>query len=104
MLIQLLIDKPQMIRPILAGTPAWVWVLLAGLLWQGVGLLRGNTFSARRAALLPVAMTGLSLWGTISAFSQSVMFGSVLLAWAAAAVVMAAAVGLMPAPAGTRRA
>lgn len=101
MLIQLLIEKPQMIGPILAGTPAWVWVLLAGLLWVGIGMLKDDTFSARRAAIMPVAMTGLSLWGTIEAFSQSVIYGYVLLAWAVATVVLAAAVGLMPAPAGT---
>ena len=102
MLIQLLIDKPQMIRPILAGTPAWVWVLLTGLLWQGVALLRGNTFSARRAAILPVAMTGLSLWGTIAAFGRSELFGYVLLVWVVAAVVLAAVVGRMSPPAGMR--
>lgn len=102
MLIQLLIDKPQMIGPILARTPMWVWFLLAGLLWLGIGMFKGNTFSARRVAILPVAMTGLSLWGTISAFSQSTMYGYVLLVWVVAAVVLAAVVGMMPAPAGAR--
>jgi hypothetical protein len=101
MLIQLLVNKPQMIGPILAGTPLWVWFLLAGLLWLGIGMLKGATIGASRMAIMPVAMTGLSLWGTISAFSQSAMFGYVLLVWAVAAVVLAAAVGRMAPPAGT---
>lgn len=101
MLIQLLVNKPQMIGPILAGTPLWVWFLLAGLLWLGIGMLKGATISASRAAIMPVAMTALSLWGTVSAFSRSELFGYVLLVWAVAAVVLAAAVGRMSPPAGT---
>jgi hypothetical protein len=101
MLIQLLIARPQMIGPILARTPTWVWFLLAGLLWLGIGMLRGKTIGARRAAIMPVAMTGLSLWGMISAFSQSSTYGYVLLVWAVAAVVLAAAVGMMAPPRGT---
>lgn len=101
MLIQMLIDKPRMIGLILAGTPTWVWFLLAGLLWLGLGMLKGDTFSARRVAIMPVAMTGLSLWGTVSAFSHSVSYGYVLLAWAVAAVALAAVVGMMPAPRGS---
>lgn len=101
MLIQMLIDRPQMIGPILARTPTWVWFLLAGLLWLGIGMLRGKTIGVRRAAIMPVAMTGLSLWGTISAFSHSAIYGYVLLAWAVTAVVLAAAVGVMPAPQGS---
>ena len=101
MLIQLLIDKPQTIGLILARTPVWVWFLLAGLLWLGIGMLERKTIGARRAAIMPVAMTGLSLWGTISAFSHSATYGYVLLAWAVAAVVLAAVVGMMQAPRGT---
>ncbi len=101
MLIQLLVNKPEMIGPILAHTPLWVWLLLAGLLWLGIGMLKGKTISAGRAAITPMAMTGLSLWGTISAFSHSGLFGSVLLVWAVAAVVLAAAVSRLPAPTGT---
>jgi hypothetical protein len=91
-----------MLRPILAGTPVWVWFLLAGLLWLGASMLKDRTMGARRTAIMPLVMGGLSLWGTISAFSHSVTYGYVLLAWAVAAVVLAAMVGLMPAPAGTK--
>jgi hypothetical protein len=101
MLIQMLIAKPQMIGPVLANTPLWVGFLLAALLWLGIGMLRRKTVGALRTAITPVAMTGLSLWGTISAFSQSEIYGSVLLAWAVVAVALAAIVGMTPAPSGT---
>ena len=100
MLIQMLVDKPQMIGAILTATPVWVWFLLAGLLWLGIGMLKASTVGATRVAIMPVAMTGLSLWGTISAFSQSPVYGDALLVWVVAAVVLAAAVGTMPAPRG----
>ncbi len=102
MLIQLLVNKPEMIGPILARTPPWVWLLLAGLLWMGIGMIKEKTIGATRAAIMPLTMTGLSLWGTISAFGQSALFGSVLLVWAVAAVVLATAVSRMPPPAGMR--
>jgi hypothetical protein len=101
MLIQMLIARPQMIGPILAGTPTWVWFLLAGLLGLGISQLKTRTMSAIRAFIMPVAMTGLSLWGTISAFSHSAIYGYVLLTWAVAAVVLAAVVGSISPPAGT---
>jgi hypothetical protein len=102
MLIQMLIARPQMIGPVLSQTPTWVWFLLAGLLWLGISMLKGNTIGVRRAAIMPVAMTGLSLWGMISAFSHSAIYGYVLLAWVVAAVILATAVGMMRAPKGTR--
>ena len=46
MLIQMLIARPQMIGPILAGTPSWVWFLLAGLVGLGVSQFRTRTLSA----------------------------------------------------------
>jgi hypothetical protein len=101
MLIQMLINQPRMLGSILAATPPWVWLLLAGLLWLGIGMLRRRTVSARRAAVTPVVMVGLSLWGTISAFGHSALFVDVLLAWAVAALLLAATVGSMPAPTGT---
>ena len=100
MLIQMLIQQPRMIGTVLAHTPTWVWFLLAGLLWLGIGMLRSKTISARRAAIMPVTMAGLSLWGTISAFGHSELYVHVLLTWAAAAMLLATAVGSMPAPTG----
>ncbi|MFC5498955.1 DUF6622 family protein [Caenimonas terrae] len=101
MLIQMLIARPQTIGPILSNTPTWVWALLAGLLWLGASMLRSNTVSAVRVGVMPVAMTGLSLWGAVSAFSHSVIYGYVMLAWVVAAVVLATAVGSMQPPRGS---
>jgi hypothetical protein len=100
MLIQMLIERPQMIGQILARTPTWVWFLLAGLLWLGAGMLKGRTMGAARVGVMPMVMTALSLWGAMSAFSQSPIYGSVMLAWVASAAVLAAAVGMLPPPRG----
>ena len=100
MLIQMLIARPQMIGTILASTPTWVWFLLAGLLWLGASMLKGATIGVRRAAIMPVVMTGLSLWGMVSAFSRSAIFGYVMLAWVVTAALLATAVGMLPAPRG----
>ena len=101
MLLQLLIDKPQVIGTIVSRTPIWVWFMLAALLSLGLSMLRSNTIGVSRAATTPVAMAGLSLWGTISAFSHSTSFGQVMLAWAVGAALLAVAVGMSQAPRGT---
>lgn len=88
MLIQLIAQQPQIIGPILKNTPSWVWGLLATLLALGLSQISTRRVSALRMTLMPVAMTGLSLWGTASAFSQSPLFGYVLLAWAGGAALM----------------
>lgn len=102
MLIQMLIDQPQMLGPVLKGTPPWVWGLLAALTWLGLGQARSRTVSLARVTFLPMAMTALSLWGTVSAFGASPLFGYVMLAWLAAAAAAVAAVARMAAPRGTR--
>ena len=102
MLIQLLIDRPQMMLPILKSTPLWVWGLLAALTWLGLSQARARTAGLARVTFMPVAMTGLSLWGTASAFGGSPQAGSVLLAWLAAATLSLAATSPMAAPAGAR--
>ena len=100
MLIQMLIQRPQMIGSIVAQTPTWVWFLLAGLLWLGLSMLKGRTMSAIRVGVMPVVMTALSLWGAMSAFSRSPIYGYVMLAWVVSAAVLAAAVGMLPPPRG----
>lgn len=92
MLIQLIAQQPQILGPILKNTPTWVWGLLATLLALGFSQIATRRVSALRMGLMPVAMTGLSLWGTLSAFSQSPLFGYVLLAWAAGAALVFALV------------
>lgn len=88
MLIQLLVNQPQMLGPVVRNTPPWVWGLLATLLALGLSQLRSRSVSRTRMALMPVAMTGFSLWGTVSAFGSSPLIAYVLLAWAAGAVLM----------------
>jgi hypothetical protein len=88
MLIQLVANHPEALGTIVKNTPTWVFGLFAGLTALGLSQMRTRDVSAVRMALMPVAMTGLSLWGTISAFSASPLFGYVLLAWAAGAVLM----------------
>lgn len=102
MLIQLVIQQPQMLGPILMRTPPWVWGLLAALLALGLGQTRSRHISLARLTLLPVAMTGLSLGGVVSTFSSSPLFSAVLLAWAAGAALMAGLIAPLAPPAGTR--
>jgi hypothetical protein len=102
MLIQMLVHQPQMLGPIVKNTPLWVWGLLAALVALGLSQVRARTASPARIVLMPAAMTALSIWGTLSAFGQSLQFGSVQLAWIAAASLSLALVAPMAAPAGTR--
>ena len=88
MLIQLVAQNPKIIGSIVKSTPTWVWGLLAALLALGLSQISTRRVSALRMGLMPVAMTGLSLWGTVSAFSHSPLFGYVLMAWAVGAAAM----------------
>ncbi|MEO6623741.1 MAG: DUF6622 family protein [Burkholderiaceae bacterium] len=60
-----------MIAQILAGTPLWVWAMLVLLVALGLTQSRTRTVTLRRVVLLPLAMTGLSMFGTYSAFHAS---------------------------------
>ena len=90
-----------MIVQILTHTPAWVWALLAALAGLGLSQARARTASLARITVMPVAMAGFSVWGTVSAFGGSVMFGYVMLAWMFAAAVALAAVAPTAVPRGT---
>ena len=102
MMIQLVTQHPEAIGSILKGTPGWVWGLLAALVALGLSQVRTRSLSLVRVAIMPVAMGGLSLWGTISAFGASPMFGYVLLAWALGVALLVALIAPLAAPAGTR--
>jgi len=101
MLLQMIVHQPQILVPVLKGTPTWVWGLLAGLACLGLSQARERTASRARTAVMPIAMTSLSLWGTVSAFGASPMFGYVMLAWMFAAAVMLAVVTPTSAPSGS---
>lgn len=92
MLIPMLIQQPRMLGTVLQHTPVWVWGLLAGLIGLGLSQARARTAGLARVALMPVVMTTLSLWGTVSAFGGSPLFGYVMLAWMVGASVTVAAV------------
>ena len=85
MLLQILVHQPQMLVSIVQQTPSWVWGLLAALLWLGASQLFDRTAGLRRVLLMPVAMTGLSLYGLASAFTGSAQTGSAAGAWLATA-------------------
>lgn len=103
MLLNLLVQQPQMLGRIIENTPHWVWALLAGLLWLGGSQLLARNVSLVRAMAMPVAMVGLSVFGIASAFGGT---GQALMpvgAWlAAAALITCSALWLQPsAPQGT---
>lgn len=67
-----------MMMQILSGTPKWVFILFAALLWLGMQQMLPRRVGLNRATILPMAMTGLSLYGVTSAFGSQPM---ALLAW-----------------------
>lgn len=103
MLLNLVIQQPQILGQIIQNTPVWVWALLTGLLGLGGSQLFDRHVSLVRAMVMPVAMTGLSVYGLASAFGKSGQAGAVLGAWLVAAVLIAAlALWFQPtAPKGT---
>jgi hypothetical protein len=102
MLISLLMHQPQMLGTILRHTPAWVGALLAGLVWLGLSQARDRETSLARIAITPVAMMALSIWGMVSAFGSSPMFGYAMLMWMFAGAVTFASIGMTRAPRGTQ--
>ena len=87
-----------MLYQILLHTPAWVWGLFTLLLWLGWKLSRPSRAGLLRTAALPLAMVGLSLFGTVSAFGGA---PQVLAAWCMAALPLAWALSRTALPAGT---
>jgi hypothetical protein len=101
MLIQTLIQQPQMLGPILKHTPVWVWGLLAALVALGLQQARTRQASLVRVGITPVAMTALAIWGNVSAFGGSPLFAWVMLTWLLAAAFMLAVSAPLEAPNGT---
>ncbi len=101
MLIQLIAQHPAAIGTVLNNTPVWVGGLFAALLALGLSQARTRRVSALRMALVPLAMTGLSLWGMFSAFGTSPMFAWVLVTWLAGTALALVYIGSRTAPEGT---
>ena len=75
-----------MILQILKHTPAWVFVLFAGLTALGYWQTRTRTLSLRRVLVVPLTMAAFSLYGVLSGLGAS---GAVLGEWIAALLVAA---------------
>jgi hypothetical protein len=88
-----------MLYEIIAHTPIWVWALLVALLWLGLAQTTPRSVRLRRVILLPMAMTGLSLYGCISSFGA---VPSSWFMWIAAALATGAWVRSGELPAGIR--
>lgn len=57
-----------MLHQILHHTPPWVWAVLFALVWFGLAQTAPRRTRLRRVIVLPLAMTSLSLYGTLSVF------------------------------------
>ena len=88
-----------MLYQILIRTPIWVWGLFALLLWLGLKQAKPRSVGLRRITIMPIAMMGLSLYGTVSAFGAT---PTLLLVWFASAAALVALVLRQPLPANTR--
>jgi len=58
-----------MLYQILSHTPPWVWAVLFALVWLGLTQTAPQRTRLRRVIVLPLVMTSLSLYGTLSVFS-----------------------------------
>jgi hypothetical protein len=101
MLLQMIVNQPQMLGSVLKNTPVWVWGLLAALIWLGLTQVRARTASLKRIVIFPVAMTLMALVSMATSFGNSPTIGYVMLAWLVAAGAMVALIGSTSAPAGT---
>ncbi len=88
-----------MLYQIFANTPRWVWGLLLALLWLGLSQTITRTASLKRITLLPLAMTGLSVYGSVAAFGAG---PQVLLVWLSACALALALVLQQAPPDATR--
>ena len=88
-----------MLLQIILHTPKWVFAVFALLLWLGCKQLLSGSVSLTKVTVMPIAMTGLSLAGVISAFGDS---PGALLGWAVAAAALVLLVLQSPLPASTR--
>jgi hypothetical protein len=84
-----------MLNQILIHTPRWVWLLLLALLWLGLSQAVTRSASLRRITVMPLALTGLSLYGTVTAFGGD---PQILLIWLGTMALMATAVMQRPLP------
>ncbi len=88
-----------MLYQIATNTPRWVWILLGALLWIGLKQATARSASLKRITLMPLAMTALSLYGTVNVFGADPLNLGV---WLLAASLTATGVLAQNLPAATR--
>lgn len=88
-----------MLLQILAHTPYWVFALFALLVWLGAKQLTASSVGLGRVTVMPILMTGLSVYGVISVFGDA---PAALVGWAVAALVLVALVLQRALPTRTR--
>lgn len=74
---------------ILTHTPAYVWAILAFLLWRGVVEMRTREIAARRMLVLPLAMLALSLHDMATRFGAGAAMVAVWVAGVTVAGLLA---------------
>ncbi len=82
-----------------SNTPVWVWPLLLGLLVLGLRQTLTQQMGWARVTVLPLALVGLSVYGTLSVAARH---PAALLLWAVVALAAAALVLRRPLPASAR--
>jgi len=92
-------QENTMLLQIILHTPKWVFAVFVLLVWLGCKQLMSGSVSLAKVTVMPIAMTGLSLAGVISAFGDS---AGALLGWAIAAAALVLVVLQQPLPASTR--
>ena len=102
MLIKLLIEHPSAALNILRHTPAWIWLLLAGLIALGISQWRNRQASLARVTALPIAMLALSLLGLVTAFARSGTLPAALGSWLASFALVWLLLGRLRAASGAR--
>lgn len=88
-----------MITQIITRTPVWVWALLALLIWLGYQQTKPQILGLPRIIIIPVVLTGLSIYSTLSAFGIS---PEVIVTWLTAAALSVFIVLQRPLAAGNK--
>ena len=85
-----------MFHQIITHTPIWVWAIFMFLAWLGFRQSLPSSPGFLRITLLPLAMLGLSLVGTVSNFAKFGSAGTSLLVWGCAFVLSAMSIVHLP--------
>lgn len=80
-----------------SNTPVWVWPLLLGLLVLGLRQTLPQEMGWMRVTALPLALVGLSVYGTLSV---ALAYPPAMVLWAAVAICATTLVLRRPLPAG----